>query len=546
MSKTTQVHSLNFAAACAYLEVSPEDLRALSQRGLVTFINESGKQLYRPEVLEITRRLLQVQRAREWSDTTLAWYADLSFARAIGSALLLPMNRNEQDKKYLAATWLATPNITHILGAFEEALNGDDAAFNNTLRSIALIAVGEGQFWENQAALEQSALYPIIALLESKGVLILNQADVIARDYTATLIALIYVFTNTAPPLSAELAKLIEFVQPRLQSNLALTNNTYSEDQSLIKQESGVAVDHLYATRAPEIYLGAREEDWEKIDGVISVKRRTIQLEMDLSNEELSPTFDNILDIIKPYLGEFGRRVVLLLYTVANDDPYWRKPQIQVDTNELLDRLGLKRDKRGIHRSKNRERLRDVLNAAHYLEIVGEYPGFVNGKPMRLAFRRTVLSLIGAAYDPTESEGMSTSSLFRRGLAKFITLRLNFYDGIRRQDGQLGDSYVLLPRLEAPENLDSANHMGTYEALHSYFLLRYRQTRNRTLVITRQTALERANIRNKSGNRATSTLRKAIDRLVEAGVIENCSPVPPSNPNESFEVLLSESAIANQ
>ena len=82
---------------------------------------------------------------------------------------------------------------------------------------------------------------------------------------------------------------------------------------------------------------------------------------------------DNIIDLIRPYVGAYGARVIHLLYEIANDAPYWRNPLITVDTNELLDRLGAKRDPRGIHRSKNRELLRNVLNAAHGLEIVGEY-----------------------------------------------------------------------------------------------------------------------------------------------------------------------------
>ena len=116
--------------------------------------------------------------------------------------------------------------------------------------------------------------------------------------------------------------------------------------------------------------------------GVISAQRRTVTLQMQLPLDYPQDTIDNIIDLIRPYVGAYGARVVHLLYEIANDAPYWRNPLITVDTNELLDRLGAKRDPRGIHRSKNRELLRNVLNVAHGLEIVGEYTTWEHG-PVR-------------------------------------------------------------------------------------------------------------------------------------------------------------------
>ena len=126
-----------------------------------------------------------------------------------------------------------------------------------------------------------------------------------------------------------------------------------------------------------------------------------------------------------------------------------------------------------------------------------------------------------------------------------MAIRLNFYDGVRRPDGKLGNSYVLMGRLGDPEKLPQANHSGASETLKAYLLFRYRQTRmvNRTLSLTRTTALEKANIRNKNASRATMTLRKALDKLVQEGILESYSQSLPTKPGDSFTVVLSEHAV---
>jgi hypothetical protein len=257
------------------------------------------------------------------------------------------------------------------------------------------------------------------------------------------------------------------------------------------------------------------------------------------------PFVDNIVDMIRPFVGPFGARVVHLLYEIANDPPYFRNPAITIDTNQMLDRLGLKRDRRGIHRSKNRVRLRDALNAAHALEIVGELTTREDGRPVRKTFYRTVLSIIGATFDAEENAGLSTVELRTRGLPKTLQIKLNFYDGIRRPDGKLGDQHVMVPRLASPHRLPKANYSATHELLKAFLLFRYRQSHpeDRALTLTRETALEKANITNKNARMATTTLRKALDRLVADGTVEHYSPIPPSKRNESFMIVLTESIV---
>jgi hypothetical protein len=333
--------------------------------------------------------------------------------------------------------------------------------------------------------------------------------------------------------------------QTRLQGHSTLETDVPTEEQLAIAREALEAVDKLYAARATEIHTPP--EAWDVQLGVISAAKRTVTLQMHLPIDSPQDTIDNIIDLIRPYVGAYGARVVHLLYEIANDAPYWRHPLITVDTNDLLDRLGAKRDPRGIHRSKNRELLRNVLNVAHGLEIVGEYSTWEDGRSVRKAMRKTVLSLMGATFDGEENRSLSTEELFERGLPKSMQIRLNFYEGVRRPDGRLGNQYVLMPRMGDPKTLTKANYAATHELLRSYLLFRYRQTgmKTRALTITRQTAMEKTNIRNKNPRMATQTLRKALDRLVADETVESYTTVLPSKPHESFVVMLAEKAVHN-
>jgi hypothetical protein len=383
--------------------------------------------------------------------------------------------------------------------------------------------------------LEQSELFPIIAHLESKGITIFDQGTAIARDVAPIFGMMLLAFINIAPPLTQDLKHLVQFAYDKLKTAATSSTSVSLGDQTIIEQETDVAVDRMYASKATEIHTPP--EAWDFNLGVLKAERRTIAIQMKLPFEATQDIIDNIIDVIRPYVGLYGARVVHLLYEVANDPPYWRNPLITIDTNEFLDRLGIKRDKHGYHYSDSRERLRNALNAAHNLEIVGEYTAWENGRQVRRALRRTVLSLIGATFDAEESQALSTSELFQRGLPKTMQIRLNFYDGVRRPDGKLGNHYVTLPRLGKPETLASARHASTEELLKAYLLARYRQSDMESLTITRAVAMEKANITNKNVTRATQTLVRALNKLTEEGIVQEYSPIP-LKPQQSFTVTL--------
>jgi hypothetical protein len=538
MADKTTSADLNFTQACEYLALSPDEMVTLREQRLAASFEIDGRQLYPKTSLELTRQLLQIGRKRSWSIATLAWYADLLFTSEIGRAILLPIRAEQMGSE---VSWLASPYANAVLDSLKNKSEQDDTAVVTPLRSLIAIEVGKGRFWSDLNSLRRSPLYPLIEYLEHSGIPILDQVGAVARDAGAIVVGMLFAFSAVTAPLSEELADLAQVGVARLKGNTQTV--IYDGDTERITLEGLVAVDKLYASKATEIH--APPDAWDFKVGIISAGRRTVMLEMKVPSDAEQSFIDNIIDLIRPFVGTYGARVCTLLYTIANDAPFWRNPQITFETNDLLDQLGLKRTAQGYHHAANRRRLRDTLEAAHNLEIVGEYTVVENGKTVRKAFRRTVLSIIGASFDADENAGLTTTELFRRGLPKTVTLRLNFYEGVRRQDGKLGNQYVLVPRLGEGPKLHKANHATTQELLKTYLLFRYRQTRmkSRTLTVTRQTALEKANITDKKERRATATLRKALDRLVAEGILESYSALP-RYLHQTFEVILSQKAVS--
>ncbi len=536
MTEDSKTH-LSFPEVCEYLTLDPAGVTQLRDAGLIICSQSAGKQSYPRESLEISRRIFAISRDRNWEIETTAWFADLIFCNCYGRALIWAQG----SQPSISTSWLEIPNLKVILKDFENSISGKDEQFNNLLRSI--VTLGDGRFWDDLESLAHSPLFPIISYFESINIPIIGQGETVTRDASALILSLVLAFTQIAPPISQELRQLINAVKTGIGSAASTASAVSPADIALIQRETGIAVDRWYALKASEIHTPPDNSQWQVDDDVIKVRRRTIQLVVDMPLPPGNTVLDNILDIIQPFITEFGRRVLLLLYEIANDGPYWRNPTIEVNANELLDRLGLKRDANGYHYSKNRERLRDALYAAHFLTIVGEYPDWVDGKAVRRVISRSVISIVGATYDPEEGAGMSTLELFEHGLPKTMTIKLQFYDSVRSPDGKLGNNYVPVPRLKPPEKLGKANYSATSEALRSYFILRFRQTNNRTLIIKRKVALEKANITNKNVGKATLTLRKALDRLVKDNSLERYTYVPPSDPEATFEVILSEAFL---
>lgn len=515
-----------FSEACRYLEASSQDLAALRAAGLIACILRGQRLVYPTGALALTGWLLKLGRTQGWGYATLAWYADLLFAAGIGRIVLLPMQAGDDlpPTSELPGSWLETMHagaLARDAGAKGLAL---DPQLAPLLKSLLTATLGTGLLWEDEASARRSALGPIIAGYEAQGDAGFFTADHDSTPGSQALALLVFAFATLAPPITPELRQVVQVTYARLHGSLFA--DVPLEEQERIRREHLIAVDRLYAAKAREIHSPPATPPQVRF-GTLTLQKRTIALQLPLPLEQrCASALDNILDIVRPFLGPYGARVVQALYEIANDPPNWRQSMINVDTNALLDKLGEKRDSRGIHYSRNRTRLRDTLNAAHNLEIVGEYTTVEEGVSLRHAVRRPVLSLIGATFDAGQSAGLTTEELFIKGLPRSVQVRLNFYDGVRHPDGTLGAHYVLMPRLAQPGALVKANYAGTFERLHQYLLLRYRQEPGRALCLNRREALEAGGVTNKNVTRATHTLTTALNRLVDAGLLEDFSPVP--------------------
>ena len=530
---------LSFAEACAFLALPTKEFARLRDAGLVVRQIDGTHQRYPVASLRLTRHLLRVGAERGWGHATLCWYADLLFAAQIGLTILIPGEVAAGHGP--AQTWLESPLVAQMVAddpQDQAQAQAQDRALATGLRAIVGAALQRGQPWPTTDALRGSALAPIITHLEAGGAPIVGAAGGARVETGATFFGIAQAFSAVGAPLSDELRSIIAQAQVRLR-DAGGRRPPPPTDQEFIAEEGLIAVDRLYAGHITEIHAG--ETGQVEVEGqMVVIPRRTVALQLQLVGLDTHrDVIDNIVDAIRPFLGPFGARVVHLLYEIANDAPYWRQPIVEVDSNELLDRLGLARDKRQIHYTDSRRRLRDTLTAAHNLEIVGERPVVVGGRAEREAFRQTVLSVIGGYFDADETRGISTADLFRKGLPRRLVIRLNFYEGVRRADGMLGTSYVLMPRLPSPQALESAAFAGPVERLQAYLLSRFRQDRpeRHTLTFTRQEALDRAGIRDSHVTRAGRKLGRALTRLADAGLVATYEPIPLQG-HETFQVTL--------
>lgn len=537
-TKTHTGSDLTFSEACSYLGLSSQDLASLREQGLIACTHRRDRQVYPRQALELTSRILAIGRRRGWSNDTLAWYADLAFASQVGRVVLLPLAEGDSPApSATASSWLGTPHVAAVLRDLEYDETVLDEPIASICRSLVAASVGADLFWEDLASLHRSPIAPLVTYLETSGYTVQRQMSPAATsDAGQPFALLVLAFATLAQPISSELRRLVQSTYTKLRG--ASGTAVPAEEQERILREQLIAVDKLYASRATEIHSPARDIDISF--GVLTAQKRTIALQFRLPLQH-EDALDNILDIIRPYLGTYGARVVQSFYEIANDPPYWRNPVITLDTNDLLDRLGEKRDSRGIHYSRNRARLRDTLNAAHNLEIVGEYTTWENGVQVRKAIRRSVLSLIGATFDANETSDLTTEDLFLKGLPKTMQVRLNFYEGVRQHDGALGSQYVLVPRLAEPKSLPKANYAATHERLRQHLLYQLRQVRPDPpqLTLTRAVVMEKAGITNKNVTRAAQTLEKALVRLVSEGTLSSFSAIP-RNSGQTLTVVFSE------
>jgi hypothetical protein len=225
-------------------------------------------------------------------------------------------------------------------------------------------------------------------------------------------------------------------------------------------------------------------------------------------------------------VGEFPAKIMHLLFEIANDPPFYRRPDITISINDVLDRLGYTRDGRGIHYSVNRKRLTLTLHAL-YLTDVEVYQR--RGKTTK-AFSAPLLSVLGFTSSNDNVRQMPIPEVFARGLPDVVQLSINaiWYRGVRDAEGRPGTNYQLLPRtsVELPARRRGGHRgRGSVRTGRSVDNLRVFVQRCQVssqahhAEIALASLLQEAGITNKNASQATTTLRRALDKLVSEAVL---------------------------
>lgn len=202
-----------------------------------------------------------------------------------------------------------------------------------------------------------------------------------------------------------------------------------------------------------------------------------------------------------------------------------RQPYFVLEKNDFLDRLGYKRrrEKGGFyHQAKNLAMLERTLQVLQGIEIVGE---LMEGRGKRRRTRRISGRLIYITSKLEEWDHLADQPP-EGGVKVFdgMVIQMNpfLYEGIRRQDGSLGNRYTWIPKTLPGE---SARKHALTIYLMNYYPLQWRMQRAKGGILRRKlsTILNEAGINTPSSskNRARflERLMREHDYMVERGYI---------------------------
>ena len=290
-----------------------------------------------------------------------------------------------------------------------------------------------------------------------------------------------------------------------------------------------IAMDAEYAAYRAAIHqpLGDEEVPHQDTEGW-TLQRPATALQLPLLQVDRDQTSqDSVVELLRHFVGDYPARVMHLLFEVANDPPFYRRPDITVSINDMLDRLGYTRDSRGIHYSVNRKRLTTTLQSLA-LTDVELYQR--RGKTTK-AFSAPLLSALGFTSTNENVRQLSLREVFARGLPDVVQISINsiWYKGVRDSDGRPGAHYRLLPRTtldpggrkRGGQRLRAAavRPGRSVDNLRVYVQRCQVSTQSRQVAIALPSLLQEAGITNRNTSQAGTTLRRALDKLVEEGVL---------------------------
>ncbi|HVA92383.1 MAG TPA: hypothetical protein VNL71_21360 [Chloroflexota bacterium] len=236
------------------------------------------------------------------------------------------------------------------------------------------------------------------------------------------------------------------------------------------------------------------------------------------------------ITIARAAIDDFAAEVMLQLFAVANDPPHWRRPEFSLRLSDLMDRLGFKRDNRGIHRSDARRRLTTTLLALH-LTHVGVQRNATRRGGRTMGFLAPLLSAVGYATQEDVSH-LSPIEVFEQGLPEQVAISINpvWYEGVRRRDGSAGTDYLLVPRTASTHPAGGRPRRGrrstVVDLLREYLLRCQAATGQPAVTISRQALLEIAAIHDRNPRQAGRTLTRGLDALRAEHLVLGFTPDP--------------------
>ncbi|GAC1400603.1 MAG: hypothetical protein NVSMB65_18360 [Chloroflexota bacterium] len=300
-----------------------------------------------------------------------------------------------------------------------------------------------------------------------------------------------------------------------------------------VEAEQGlVGVDALYLSVHRTIHQPLVGEQGRVLgDAWLLQRANRTTLRIPIGEDADATARENVaVTIARAAIDDFAAEVMMHLFAAANDPPNWRRPSFTVRLSDLLDRLGFRRDDRGIHRSDARRRLTTTLLALHLTHIgMQREAGRRGGRSV--GFIAPLLAAVG--YATREDVGhLSPIEVFEQGLPEEVSIAINqlWYAGVRQPDGLPGQDYTLIPRpLPGAGGRKRGGSRSRVAAVLREYVLRCRAaTTDSRVAITRRALLDISSISDRNVTQASRTLTHALDILCteETLVAYAPSPVP--------------------
>lgn len=287
-----------------------------------------------------------------------------------------------------------------------------------------------------------------------------------------------------------------------------------------------IAIDATYEAVRLDVHKPLVHENSGVIDDTWTLPREGVVLQVPMGGRDQGRLAEaDIVQLVQYAAGDYAAVLMHHLFAIANDPPYYRRPVFEVNVSTLLDRMGYKRDSRGLHYSTARRRLTRTLLALQSINLqIVRRPSRQGGKTTGVV--APLLSGVMFATRGGEDTGqMNATEIFTQGLPAVVKIHINpiWYAGVREHDGRPGSNYKLLPPPDASVARVGPVRRGrrskTVELLRPYIERMKESLTNRAMTVTKATLLEIANITNKNVTMASKTLTDALERLCEDGTV---------------------------